>query len=100
MVVLTLRNRLIASRAGAARSTFWPLMICRAAPAALVAAVDRVRWAASAGGSANLGLPIGSPQLAKLADYAAKLVVRGGSNRRPSAFQAHPRRRCTWLDEA
>jgi hypothetical protein len=71
--------------AAAARSTFWPLMICRAAPAALVAAVDRVRWAASAGGSACLGLPIGSPQLTKLADYAAKLVVRGGVE--PPAFR-------------
>ena len=32
-------------------------------------------------------------------DYTAKPVVRGGSNRRPSAFQTPPRRRRTMLGE-
>jgi hypothetical protein len=70
------------------------------ASAAFAAEVDRVLGQLLHPALRDANLRFGSPQPVKSADYTAKLVVRGGSNRRPSAFQAHTPRRCMSLSVA
>src|SRR6266487_5186031 len=56
-----------------------------AAPGAVVPDVDRVPWTLPAHGSMCCEADSWPPQLAKLTDYIAKLVVRGGIE--PPAFR-------------